>query len=146
MVESSLRYLYLQTPILYKKAPVETEEASQPRQNGTETLFCYNICPSQGDSIEPRRELFLGSQVFAGQKSPIDGDLGENSVFLPMGLYLFTQEREFLEKEQWLEMAIEQQKDGLWERNKLGSILYLRRLYEDGADVTQVIRPVVRRG
>jgi hypothetical protein len=38
-------------------------------------------------------------------------------------------------------MAIEQQKDGLWERLKPGNRLYLRILSEDGSPVTQLFRP-----
>jgi hypothetical protein len=41
-------------------------------------------------------------------------------------------------------MAIEQQKDGLWEQLRLGNHLYIRYLFEDGSPVTQVFRPYDR--
>jgi hypothetical protein len=47
-----------------------------------------------------------------------------------------------LEPAEWLDMAIEQQKDGLWERHKPESRLYLRFLFEDGRYVTQLLRPL----
>jgi hypothetical protein len=50
---------------------------------------------------------------------------------------------EILNQTDWLDMAIEQQKDGLWERNKLGDLLFVRFLYEDNAVVTQIFRVVV---
>jgi hypothetical protein len=72
----------------------------------------------------------------------------ENNVSLPLGHYLFVQRRTALDspkmgEEEWLNMEIKKKKDGLWERHKLKSILYVRFLYEDGAFVTQVFRPIV---
>jgi hypothetical protein len=66
------------------------------------------------------------------------------TVSLPLGKYLFVQCRAEtpLNREEWLDMAIEQQKDGLWERHKLGNLLYVRYLYEDGKFVTQVFREI----
>jgi hypothetical protein len=42
-------------------------------------------------------------------------------------------------------MAIETQKDGLWERLEPDSRLYLRFLTEDGRELTQVFRPYRKR-
>jgi hypothetical protein len=44
-------------------------------------------------------------------------------------------------REECLQLAIKQQKDGLWEKHRLESRLYIRRLFEDGSTVTQVFRP-----
>ncbi|MDR2747573.1 MAG: hypothetical protein LBB77_09025 [Treponema sp.] len=60
---------------------------------------------------------------------------------LPRGRYLFAQERVFLERDGLIRMAVEIQKDGLWERLRLENRLYVRYLYEDGGIVTQVFRP-----
>jgi hypothetical protein len=46
-----------------------------------------------------------------------------------------------LNREEWLDMALEQQKDGLWERYKPENRLYVRYLFEDGCPVTQLFRP-----
>jgi hypothetical protein len=61
---------------------------------------------------------------------------------LPRGRYLFAQERSFLDREAVLCMAVEMQKDGLWERLCLENRLYLRYLGEEGQAVTQLFRPL----
>jgi hypothetical protein len=61
-------------------------------------------------------------------------------VQLPAGLYAFSQKRSWLNREECVFMASEQQKDGLWERLHLGNLLYIRRLFEDGSPVTQFFR------
>jgi hypothetical protein len=38
-------------------------------------------------------------------------------------------------------MGTEVQKDGLWERYRLENRVFLRRLFEDGLPVIQVLRP-----
>jgi len=65
-------------------------------------------------------------------------------VSLPQGVYLFTQQRSEkpLNQSEWLDLAIEQQKDGLWERDNPKAVLYVRFLYEDKAFVTQVFRQI----
>ncbi|MDR2951648.1 MAG: hypothetical protein LBU82_00240 [Treponema sp.] len=45
-------------------------------------------------------------------------------------------------REKWLDMAVELQKDGLWEMFQLENRLYVRLLYEDGKRVTQLFRPL----
>jgi hypothetical protein len=104
-----------------------------------EFLFCYELNIVQSRSIEPDRGQFAGKLLFSGEKQ--EESMGE-SVVLPVGQYLFMQKRGkyALNQEEWLEMAIEQQKDGLWERHKLQNLLYVRYLFEDGAVVTQVFR------
>jgi hypothetical protein len=112
-----------------------------------EILLCYELNPVQSLSIEPDRDHFLGNLVFVGLKPPVtsNGCTQENNVVsLPQGNYLFTQRRgeAVLSKDEWLDLAIEQQKDGLWEREKLKNLLYIRFLNEDGAFVTQIFRAV----
>jgi len=108
--------LYLQSPLSAGKE---------------EEIHCYELNPVHARSIEPDKEQLLGKIV--------------NNASLLAGQYLFAQRRceAHLGQEEWLDMAIEQQKDGLWERNKLGNLLYVRFLYEDGAFVTQVFRTLV---
>jgi hypothetical protein len=101
-----------------------------------EALFCFELDPVQSLSIEPDREHFLGNLVFAARTerdSP-------GTIQLPAGLYLFEQKREVLGREDCIDLAIEQQKDGLWERLKPSGRLYLRYLFEDGSPVTQLFR------
>ncbi|MCL2802003.1 MAG: hypothetical protein FWD28_09630 [Treponema sp.] len=143
--------LELCNPIIYQKDLTQAE--------GGEMLLCFEVNPAQGSSIEPKKELFLGNLVFSGAKAPDSlCDLGASvplcdvlpkisevsKVILPIGHYLFVQSRGNtpLKQEEWLDLAIEQQKDGLWERNKLANLLYIRFLYEDEAHVTQVFRPI----
>jgi len=115
------------------------------KKQNEEILLCYEVNPVQGCSIEPDRDHFLGKLLFIGQKSPEitnKNTEGKNLVSLSQGNYLFTQCRAdaVLIHDEWLDMAIEQQKDGLWEQNKLGNLLYVRFLFEDGEFVTQVFR------
>jgi len=115
-----------------------------------EFLLCIKINPGESLSIEPDSGQFLGSLVFIGYKtsenSPVklcDGaSVCSEGVILPAGSYLFNQCRsaQVLNNNEWLDIAIDQQKDGLWERYKPGNLLYIRFLYEDGAFVTQVFR------
>jgi len=56
-------------------------------------------------------------------------------------LYLFAQRRGTLDRGECIGMAIEQQKDGMWERLWLTDRLYIRYLFEDGNFVTQIFRP-----
>jgi len=76
-------------------------------------------------------------------KNAVDTDINE-VVSLPSGNYLFVQYRGslLLKQDEWLDMAIEQQKDGLWERHKPGNLLFVRYLHEDGEYVTQLFRTV----
>ena len=66
------------------------------------------------------------------------------TVLLPPGIYLIAQERQALGKEACIDMAIEQHKDGLWERYVLSDCLYIRYLKEDGTALTQIFRPLDR--
>ena len=125
-------------PLFFKK--IDNMPAIMPK-NG-EFLLCFKINPSQSRNIEPDPEHFLENLLFTGQK--IDNDQSNEQVKLPLGHYLFSQFRSdaVLNRDEWLNLAIEQQKDGLWERNKLSDLLYIRFLYEDNAFVTQIFRKI----
>jgi hypothetical protein len=110
--------------------PVETEER----------LFCFALDLIQGQSIEPDPARFLGALLAAG-RSVAEPAEPPGSLELPAGAYLFAQQRETLGREAFIRMAIELQKDGLWERLKLGDRLYLRHLTEEGKRLTQAFRP-----
>jgi len=115
-----------------------------------EQFLCFDLDPAQSCSIEPDKAAFLGSLLFIGHKTKENAGKqackipSEKAVTLPQGNYLVVQQRgpQTLKQAEWLKLAIEQQKDGLWERNKLGNKLYVRYLHEDGAFVTQIFREI----
>lgn len=151
--------LRLCAPLIYLKIDNKNDDICKILSKYEEYLLCFELNPLQSRNIEPDQRQFLGSQVFTGRK--IEGEnlvQDENFIsyetnknfdnseiaVLPQGLYLLVQRRsvQTLGRAEWLDMAIEQQKDGLWERNKLKALLYVRFLQEDGAFVTQVFREV----
>jgi len=140
MEESPLIRLDLRAPLEYAHAPgldpfgpaaLADGDASQ------ELAFCFELNPEQAGRIDPEAGCFLGELVFSGRASTES----EPRWTIPAGLYLFAQRRKALGREECLQLAIEQQKDGLWEKHRLESRLYIRRLFEDGSAVTQVFRP-----
>ena len=104
-----------------------------------ESLFCFELDKEQAGRIDPDAGLFLGELVFSGGGNNEPGN--PSTVRLAAGLYLFTQRRRTLNREECIYLAIEQQKDGLWEKLRLESRLYIRRLFEDSSPVTQLFRP-----
>ena len=149
--------LRLCAPLTYKKIENNDDFCINLSKND-DYLQCYEINPQQGSNIEPNQELFLGSHIFSGLRieektdcpSTINQGAGEEEnpaqeVILPQGTYLLVQRRSdrLQNRSEWLDMAIEKQKDGLWERKKLGSLLYVRYLFEDEQFVTQVFRQVI---
>jgi len=148
MDKTPLLNLDLRSALIYEKIDKidKTEVSAADTPKTAEYLQCYELNPVLSRSIQPQRAQFLGKLIFCGVKT---AEKPKNEVSLPQGSYLFTQQRTagaqiaFLEQDEWLDMAIEQQKDGLWERNKLGNLLYVRFLYEDGASVTQLFREVI---
>jgi hypothetical protein len=134
--------LELRSPLFY-----QADSALVPFQYGIEAgelLFCFELDPAQSRSIEPDPAALLGPLVFAGRSGESTGAQLE----LPAGRYLFAQERregnglrDALDEREFIEMAVEVQKDGLWERLTPADRLYLRYLFEDGRAVTQVFRP-----
>jgi len=140
MEYTPLMNLYLRAPLVFPKIDGLPSEI---REN-EEILLCYGLNPAQSRSIEPDRDLFLGSLVFAGRKTGDSCKLQEGAVELPTGNYLFTQRRSGqispINTDEWLDLAVEQQKDGLWERYKPENRLFVRFLFEDGSLVTQLFR------
>jgi len=136
--------LDLRTPLIYAKI----EGLPLPIPENGEYLICYSLNPSQSLSIEPNRAEFLGFLEFIGGNITQDDNLNNTTetISLPQGHYLFMQRRsaQALSQDEWLNLAIEQQKDGLWERNKPENLLYVRFLHEDGAVVTQVFRKLTQ--
>jgi hypothetical protein len=144
MEHTPLTLLNLCTPLQY----VRSGRREPSVLKNEEMLFCYEVNPVQGGSIEPDKERFLGKLLFVGEKAaetPSGGaEKTEEIVSLPQGDYLFMQCRSdaVLGPDEWLDLAIEQQKDGLWERNKPLNKLYIRFLFEDEAFITQIFRAV----
>jgi hypothetical protein len=101
-----------------------------------ETLFHFRITRSGAFAIEPDGKNYLESLIAAGQADTNGG------LELPAGKYFFTQVRERLDTGAFIELALELQKEGLWERIRLEKTVYFRTLWEDGAQVSQVLRPV----
>jgi hypothetical protein len=139
--------LDLRAPLFYTETPgLDAFDCPSPGETSAEFLFCFELDEGQAQSIEPQREKFLGRLVFSGknEKNENQGNPAcKASLELPAGLYLFTQWRGVLDREECIALAIEQQKDGLWEKIKLGNRLFIRLLYEDGSHVTQLFRPIL---
>jgi hypothetical protein len=136
MEESPLVRLDLRAPLEYEEAPGLAPFTNPPADEAApELLFCFELDREQAGRIDPEADRFLGELVFSGKGN---GQQGE--VQLPAGLYVFAQQRRALNQEGCVNMAIEQQKDGMWERLHLESRLYIRCLFEDGSPVTQLFR------
>ncbi len=165
MEKIPLLNLDLRAPLVYSKLAEPSAELSFLAEN-EEFLLCFELDPIQSQSIEPEPQLLIGAPVFAGRKTNGQNleDVGSETITLPAGKYLFVQRRANvgcnapqpptsvsegensqnnspLDMKEWLDLAVEQQKDALWERHKPANILYVRFLFEDGGQVTQVIRP-----
>jgi hypothetical protein len=138
--EEGAKRLELLAPLSYTPAPelIPFRPGARPQQ-GEEFLFCFSIDEVQGQSIEPDPPSLLGPLSAAG--SAPHSAYPEGSPELPRGRYLFAQERAFLGRDEVIQMAVEIQKDGLWERLRLENRPYVRYLYEDGGVVTQLFRP-----
>jgi len=132
--------LYLRMPLIYEK--IDKMPPIMPENE--EFILCFEINSAQSRCIEPFKEKFLGNLIFTGKINQSQDSTSEFSrVYLPAGHYLFTQHRgdNVLTRDEWLDLAIELHKDGLWERNKLDDLLYVRFLHEDNIFVTQIFRP-----
>jgi hypothetical protein len=155
--DEGARRLELFTPLVYSPAPDLLPFVPAGTREGTavsglgERLFCFALDEAQSRRIEPDSALLLGPLTSAGFLAPgvppgpggtgAGSAAGGERLELPRGRYLFAQERGALDREGVLAMAIEVQKDGLWERLHLDGRLYVRYLYEDRSAVTQVFRP-----
>jgi hypothetical protein len=137
MEESPLVRLDLRAPLEYEEAPGLVPFSCPPVvEAAPELLFCFELDREQAGRIDPEADRFLGELVFSGK-----GDGKQGKIQLPAGLYVFAQQRRTLNREECVSMAIEQQKDGMWERLHLENRLYIRCLFEDGSPVTQLFRP-----
>ena len=138
--ESPLVRLDLRAPLEYEEAPGLVPFSCPPAAEAApELLFCFELDREQASRIDPEADRFLGELIFSGK-----GDGKQGKIQLPAGLYVFTQQRtgsQTLSREECVSMAIEQQKDGMWERLRLESRLYIRCLFEDGSPVIQLFRP-----
>jgi hypothetical protein len=136
MEESLPVHLDLRAPLEYEEAPGLIPFNSLPLTDDSarELLFCFELDPEQAQRIDPEADRFLGELVSAGKS-------GNGKLQLAAGLYLFVQARTVLNRDECIYLAIEQQKDGLWEQLCLGNRLYIRCLFEDGSPVTQILRP-----
>ena len=144
MEEPATVRLDLRAPLEYVEIPLPADmpPLDAPFDAG-ELMFLFEIDPEQARSIELDAARFLGKLVFAG-RSPADNAAGSGAAaqVIPAGLYLFVQRRRALSLRECIDLAIEQHKDGLWERLGLENRLYIRRLFEDGSAVTQLFRPI----
>ena len=129
--------LNLLSPLYYV-----SEKAADPfgyKEGDGEKLFCFELDKTQTGEFEPDTARFLETLVFCGRAS--DGADGQPHTELPQGNYLFAQKREIASRKDIMEMAVEIQQEGLWQRLLCGKKLYLRYLFEDGRPVTQLFRP-----
>jgi hypothetical protein len=135
--------LHLRSPLYYERADDLTYPISGGVENAaSECLFGFEIEAGQYRSIEPEAASFIGNggaPFFRGRLS----SLPPAACCLETGLYLFMQSREPVDWEGILMMALEIQKEGLWEGFALDRRLFLRYVFEDGAMVTQVWRPML---
>ena len=130
--------LDLRAPLLYTETPgLGAFGCTPPSESAQEFLFCFELDQEQAQSIEPQPENFLGRLVFSGKN---DQNQNKGDLELPAGLYLFIQQRGVIGRDECIALAIEQQKDGLWEKIKLGNRLFIRYLYEDNSPVIQLFR------
>jgi hypothetical protein len=141
-----IQKLSLLKPLYYVPAPLPNPVTGGTSTAGKreERLYCFELNEAQYLNFELDKSTLLGNIVFGGiaggDKSRTEKN--ENALLeLPAGNYLFAQKREVLDMESVINMAVEIQLEGLWQRLKPGRYLYLRRLYEDGSEVTQLLRP-----
>jgi hypothetical protein len=154
--------LNLLQPLLYY---ADSESNPWEAKDSSERLFCFELELSQALEFQPDKKNFPGSLVFAGKalggrdaavptaladerKAFVHAEnpqgCGFSALELPAGVYLFTQVREILAQDEIINLAIEVQNEGLWQRLKLNSRYYLRFLSEDGRPVTQIFRPYAK--
>ena len=99
-------------------------------KNAGEKLFCLELDEKEYLKFEPDKDKLVKN--------------AEGAKELPQGDYLFTQKREVLNRQEIVNLAVEIQSEGLWQRLEPGKKLYLRYLFEDGKFVTQLYRPYSR--
>ena len=135
--------LSLCAPLEYDKAPLVPFAGLFPAgDEAQEFVFCFELDREQAARIDPEPAFFPGELAFSGRRGGArEGQAPAGDARIPEGLYAFVQERRELSRGECAALAIEQQKDGLWERLRLENRLYVRFLFEDGSPVTQLFRP-----
>ncbi|MDR1420088.1 MAG: hypothetical protein LBI86_06930 [Treponema sp.] len=147
--------LYLRAPLLY----VEEKEAfpfvrpaagrpgrifpSRAEDNGAqgEYIFHFEIEEKRGNVIDPNPAGYLECPVFSGRRTESRETVpGRPGLELSEGVYFFAQAREALDREECTLMAIEVQRELLWQRLPPRKDLFIRRLFEHGKHVTQIWR------
>ncbi|MDR2185946.1 MAG: hypothetical protein LBO80_09850 [Treponema sp.] len=142
----SLFPLRLAAPLFYQRD--DSLEPFSYTPAAGELIFAWTIPAAEALSIEPAPDRFLECFLLAGRAAPGPADpaisgAGDKALFeLPRGMYFFSQIREILDREASLGLAIEVQKEALWQRFLPEPRFYLRRLFEDGRGVTQIFRPL----
>ena len=127
----------LLSPLLYVPAESMTLEYEEKDR---EKLFCFELKESEANRFEPDKTTFPGSLIFVGKAPSKD----EPAVLeLKPGNYVFSQVREILNRNDLVDLAVEVQNEGLWQRLKLTKRLYIRFLFEDGCGVSQIWRPYI---
>jgi hypothetical protein len=140
-----IQILTLLSPIYYTAAdchPADCHPFNYKEGDG-EKLYCFMLNENECSSFEPAKETLLGRLVFSADAiTGVPEEKAEGTLkALPTGNHLFAQKREILSRDEIIDMAVEIQAEGLWQRLKLGKTLYLRYLFEDSATVTQLYRP-----
>ncbi|GAB1482173.1 hypothetical protein MASR2M78_09880 [Treponema sp.] len=131
--------LDLRAPFRYHE--MVAQDPLSPLDEG-ESIACFELMDS--DSIEVDRENYLGALRFLGKATnpalALEANEGEEHI-VNAGMYLFVQHRPSLDRELFIDTAIELQKEGLWRRYQLDKYIYLRILSEEEGPVFQVLRP-----
>ncbi|MDR2313378.1 MAG: hypothetical protein LBE02_02465 [Spirochaetaceae bacterium] len=163
--------LFLKSPLYYRREKINPFAADTRAPWVLEDLlFCFDLDPRQARRIDPEPEQYLGPLDASGRKLSEAGQVPcpgiktpaaeETPLKLVPGPYYGVQfrgfelsgffsgiirnppEQEYFTRADFVETALELQKEGLWERQKLEDRIYLRRLFEDGAPVIQILRPL----
>ena len=109
------------------------------RREDEEKLLCFELEEAVAQEFLPDKTHFPGSLVFAG-KVTSPSVPGEPVMELTQGAYIFSQIKEILEMDEIVELAVEVQNEGLWQRLKLARRFFVRYLFEEGRGVTQIWR------
>ena len=129
--------LKLLSPLFY--VPDESIAPGFGRED-EERLFCFELEDPLAQEFQPDKNRFPGALVFAGKAAAPEAP-GESIFELTPGDYIFSQVREILSIEEIVELAVEVQDEGLWQRLKLAKRFYVRCLLEENRGVTQIWRP-----
>lgn len=141
-VDYVINRLNLIAPLFYAREEEDIDPfGCSGNAAGTGYLFCFELKAPL--SFECDAEYFLGDLEAWGTERAAALPPGDKQLLiLSPGSYLFAQERRILSRGEIIDMAVEIQQEALWQRLTPGKKLFLRYLFEDGRNVTQVFRPV----